>query len=483
MKKLVLYLAAMTIVFLLLSKEDCKADYNYTILHHFSGAVNGGSLPHGSLCVDSGTLYGITWEGGTNNKGTIFSIQTDGTGFKILHSFGGAGDGWRPYGSLVSDGSRLYGMTLWGGTGLELGIIFSIKMDGTGYTVIHSFTGSPHGGSGPWDSLILDSGILYGMTTGGGISGIGTVFAIQTDGTGFVIIHSFTGTTDAAADPKGNLLLNNDVFYGMTPSSQSGTYDGTVFSLNKSGSTYQLLHLFGDGKDGKSPYGSLILDGSFLYGMTETGGENDKGTIFSIRTDGTGQTVLYSFSGGNNDGDRPYDSLILSGTTLYGMTVWGGGEPGYGTLFSIQTDGTGYTSLHRFEGFLSGDGAHPYGNVIMDGTTLYGMTKEGGTTNNGVIFSFRLSTVYVDMGAGTCGGKNPCYTSIQTAINAASTGALIWISQGTWTESITLNTSKSLTLQGGWDSSFSTQTSNTTFIKAPKATQGSLTLQMVTVKP
>ena len=83
---------------------------------------------------------------------------------------------------------------------------------------------------------------------------------------------------------------------------------------------------------------------------------------------------------------------------------------------------------------------------------------------------------------GTCGGKIPCYTSIQEAINAATTGATIRIAQGTYTESITLSTPKSLTLQGGWDTSFTSQASNTTFIKAPKAPQGSLTLQMVTIK-
>ena len=92
------------------------------------------------------------------------------------------------------------------------------------------------------------------------------------------------------------------------------------------------------------------------------------------------------------------------------------------------------------------------------------------------------SRLYVTT-SGNCGAKSPCYSSIQTAIEAAGTGSAISIAEGTYTEAITLNESKTITIQGGWDSSFSTQTSNTTFIKAPKATQGSLTLQMVTMKP
>ena len=68
-------------------------------------------------------------------------------------------------------------------------------------------------------------------------------------------------------------------------------------------------------------------------------------------------------------------------------------------------------------------------------------------------------SVYVDRDDGACGGNNPCFTSIQAAINAASTGAAIRIVQGTYDESIVLNEPKYLTLQGGWDSTFTTQPS------------------------
>ncbi len=93
-----------------------------------------------------------------------------------------------------------------------------------------------------------------------------------------------------------------------------------------------------------------------------------------------------------------------------------------------------------------------------------------------------VSTLYVSKDL-TCGGKSPCYSSIQTAMDQAATGAVIKIGRGTFTESIALNTAKSLTFQGGWNSSFSAQSSNTTFIKAPTVTNGSLTLQMLTIPP
>ncbi len=93
-----------------------------------------------------------------------------------------------------------------------------------------------------------------------------------------------------------------------------------------------------------------------------------------------------------------------------------------------------------------------------------------------------VSYAYVSK-SGTCGGKTPCYSSIQAAINGESTGAVIRIARGTYTESITLNALKHLTLNGGWSVLFTSQTPNTTIIKAPTLTNGSITLQMITVSP
>ena len=124
--------------------------------------------------------------------------------------------------------------------------------------------------------------------------------------------------------------------------------------------------------------------------------------------------------------------------------------------------------------------------ITDDGYVIGSFTDQHDEKGDPYFFKISLSEVsdiYVNKDDGTCGGKSPCYTSIQAGINAAKVWATIKIAQGTYTEPIALNTSKSLTLQGGWDSSFTTQTPNTTFIKAPKALQGSITLQMVTVKP
>ena len=102
--------------------------------------------------------------------------------------------------------------------------------------------------------------------------------------------------------------------------------------------------------------------------MTEFGGGNAKGTIFKIGTNGTNFSLLHSFAGRANDGNRPYDSLTLSNSTLYGMTYYGGSND-LGVVFRINDDGSGYTNLHSFAGGAS-DGSHPLRSLALSGSTL-----------------------------------------------------------------------------------------------------------------
>ena len=85
--------------------------------------------------------------------------------------------------------------------------------------------------------------------------------------------------------------------------------------------TFTTLFSF-DGSDGGKSRGSLILSGSTLYGMTAKAAHNDDGTVFSIPVGGGTPTTLFSFDG--THGANPYGSLMLSGSTLYGMTQQGG---------------------------------------------------------------------------------------------------------------------------------------------------------------
>jgi len=69
--------------------------------------------------------------------------------------------------------------------------------------------------------------------------------------------------------------------------------------------------------------------------------------------------------------------------------------------------------------------------------------------------------IYVEP-SGTCGGNSPCFASIQDAMDAAVSGDTIKISQDAAAQVLGLNAAKNITLQGGWDPSFTVQTSKTT---------------------
>lgn len=313
----------------------------YTKLMDFNGPTTGG-YPYGSLYSDGTFLYGMTSTGGSSGLGTLFKIKPDGTGFTKLIDFAGTTNGSSPYGNVISDGTFLYGMTVNGGAN-NLGTIFKIMPDGTGYVKLLDFAGTTNG-SNPWGSLITDGIYLYGTTFGGGSSSMGTVFKIKLDGTGYAKLLDFAGLTNGR-NPRGDLLYDGTYLYGMTSVGGSDNF-GTLFKIMPNGTGYVKLLNFDNITNGRNPMGSVISDGTYLYGMTSGSGtksSNSFGTIFKIKPDGTSYSRLLEFDGATK-GRYPYGSLVLDGTYLYGMS-YNGGIDNFGTLFKIMSDGTGFAKL------------------------------------------------------------------------------------------------------------------------------------------
>jgi uncharacterized repeat protein (TIGR03803 family) len=326
--------------------------------------------------------------------------------FTTLHSFtalsvpytGTNSDGAIPQAGLIVSGNILYGTALFGGSSGQ-GTVFGVNTDGTGFTNLYSFTATsgsyPYGNSdgvNPLAGLILSGTTLYGTAVNGGSSGQGTVFAVSTDGTGFTNLHSFAGYPSDGVSPQAGLILSGNTLYGTAFSGGSSAY-GTVFKLNADGTGFTNLHSF-NYSDGVNPQAGLILSGTTLYGTAYQGGSSGQGTVFAVSTNGTGFTTVYSFTAGssflytNSDGSQPRAGLILSGNTLYGTASLGGSSDN-GTVFAVNTDGTGFTTLHSFSG--GSDGGNPYAGLILSGNTLYGTTAfNGGSGNSGTVFSLSL---------------------------------------------------------------------------------------------
>jgi uncharacterized repeat protein (TIGR03803 family) len=136
------------------------------------------------LTLVGNTLYGMTRQGGAHGLGTIFKIDTNGSGYGLTHSFAGSSgsptDGAQPVGTLFFDGARFFGSTPRGGafgvgSNNALGVLFGVDPDGSNYQVLNSFDAGINGG-GPGDVLEFN-GALYGMTGTGGSNNLGTIYS------------------------------------------------------------------------------------------------------------------------------------------------------------------------------------------------------------------------------------------------------------------------------------------------------------------
>jgi uncharacterized repeat protein (TIGR03803 family) len=276
--------------------------------------------------------------------------------FNTLHSFTGAGDGSSPIAELITSGDTLYGTARYGGDAGD-GVVFSVKTDGTGFMVLHSFTATLDDGSGndnltnsdgsvPFAGLVLSGDTLYGTTYEGGSSGSGTIFSIKTNGTSFTVLYTFTPRVEVFS---------------------SGNYTNG---------------------DGAGSQGTLLLSGNTLYGTTDQGGTANYGTVFKVDTSGNNFTTLHSFSGSGGEGGHPYAGLILLGNTLYGTTFQGSvvidGSLSSGTVFAVDTDGGNFTTLHSFPSL-----GYPSCRLVALGNMLYGTTFQGGGL--GILFTLDTS--------------------------------------------------------------------------------------------
>jgi uncharacterized repeat protein (TIGR03803 family) len=333
----------------------------FTVLKNLAaGALNTGTgqftnsegqSPQGKLALSGGWLYGSAEYGGTLGNGTLFKLDTNGNNFSLLHTFAnGTTDGANPNGELVESGGLLYGTTQLGGSGGGLGTIYRINTNGSGFTIIHPFTSDSTNGSQP-NGVTLSGSTLYGTTYSGGSSGWGTVFKIATNGTGFLQLKSFsppnppdfTGTNSDGARPLTGVTvvsapLQVDRLYGTTPYGGTSS-NGVVFTVLATGTGFTNLHNFnafgpfGENTGGANPRGKLVVAGNTVYGTAEFGADG-AGGIFAVATDGSDSNMRWIFGQNINDGRVPAAGLTLVGSTVYGTTEFGG-DVGSGTVYSL----------------------------------------------------------------------------------------------------------------------------------------------------
>lgn len=391
------------------------AGLNGMLLHGFSTPTNevnqDGANPAAGLALSGGALCGTTFDGGAQGAGTAFYLTLDGTNFNAFHSFGSGLDAANPQSQLAISANSFFGLSFAGGTN-GVGAVFAGQTNGT-VSVVHSFSnasadnGTNSGGASPTALIVLNGNMIYGTATTGGAAANGSVFAVSTNGATFSDLHDFslldsqTGTNADGAAPWGGLVMSGGTLYGTASIGGAGG-SGVVFSIGANGSNFTMLYSFtsldaeaATNVDGAIPFGGLVLSNTTLYGTTFAGGQYGRGTVFSIQTNGGGFTVLHQFttadptSGTNVDGASPCAALILSSNVLCGTTS-SGGAGAAGTVFSIDTTNGQFATLHSFAtqaaNGTNADGAFPVAPVLRLGNSLYGTAFSGGPGGAGTVF-------------------------------------------------------------------------------------------------
>jgi uncharacterized repeat protein (TIGR03803 family) len=360
-----------------------------------NGSVNKGANPVARLIrASDGTYYGTTKSGGSGNFGTIFTYVPDGAVTTLVQFTGktGVNKGSAPVSELMegTDGN-FYGTTFSGGAD-DAGTIFKMTPAGVLTTLIEfSGDGVINKGKGPAAALTQSANFLFGTTTLGGISNLGTVFQVTTTGTQFITLVNFTGNglQNKGANPQAKLLKHTDGrFYGSTL--KGGLFDrGTIFWMKANGELASMVHMSAtDGalSNGSAPWELVLGADGFFYGTTRDGGLNGAGTVFRVSANGS-LTTRYSFAG--TDGSRPPAGLAAgSDGNFYGTTRLGGpgGTQGSGTVFKITPAGQ-LTALTSFTGDGATKGNGPNPGLIADGQGgMLGTTFSGGAFGVGTIF-------------------------------------------------------------------------------------------------
>jgi uncharacterized repeat protein (TIGR03803 family) len=252
----------------------------FAVLKNFDGSTTGGGS-YARLTEVNKVLYGTTFVGGTGNAGTLFRLEKDGTSFAVIKHFDNSITGGHPTAAVIvgRDGA-LYGTALHGGS-LLFGTIFKINTDGTSFTVLKHMNLT---GGGYIQSRLLfgSDGELYGTASEGGTFDAGTVFTLHLDGSGFTVLKSFEPPGNGAYPYAGLIEGSDGKLFGTTL--RGGRYDwGTVFEMNPDGSGFRVLKRFDYATTGGFPYAGVTqLEDGALYGATGYGWDDDFGSLFRL---------------------------------------------------------------------------------------------------------------------------------------------------------------------------------------------------------
>ncbi|MEJ0055566.1 MAG: choice-of-anchor tandem repeat GloVer-containing protein [Bacteroidota bacterium] len=294
-----------------------------------------GSNPGSPIRSGSGAMIGISNYGGQHSKGIIYRIDESLNYTRVLDlPEVPLHDGLFDNDLIQAPDNSLLGIGYPGSTA-DWGFIFSVREDGSQFNVVHEFGYA----SGP--ITMGTDGFVYGTSPDGGAFNHGLIYKMKPDGSSYTELHDFDTDTNGAS-PSSIMMASNGFLYGVT--GQAGNNNiGTIFKLKPDGTDYQVIHH--QAEIYSIQFGLTEFDGA-LFGVSYAGGDNGLGAIFTIRLDGSGFNILHNLDA--QDGASPSGKIAIGNDGVIYGTNAAYGANGHGTFYTMKTDGSGFDVLHDF---------------------------------------------------------------------------------------------------------------------------------------
>jgi uncharacterized repeat protein (TIGR03803 family) len=360
-----------------------------SVVAYFYGQPNGSYIEGDLVQAADGYLYGLTTAGGPQNGGVIFILNTATNLDTVLANFeinpSLSVDDNSP---ILASNGLYYGMTYQGGI-YNAGTLFSYNPLTGQDTVLENFDDVTIGY--PDAPLIKASnGLLYGMAPGGSIysEGGGVIFSFNPATGNDSVVFNFDSLSGEF--PFASLVqAPNGLLYG-TCEGWGAANSGTLFSFDPVSGKDSVLFAFNDTM-GSTPLSTLSIVNNVLYGTTSGGGATGNGVLFTYNIN-TGQydTIesIYTSDLGGASGSTIVDTSLH---TIYWVTPWNSNNPSSnGALGS-------YNMITKQEDsviFNYYNGSTPTGLLVWDTAAnfIYGTNSYGGTHNYGTLFRYNVVT-------------------------------------------------------------------------------------------
>ena len=316
-------------------------------LYEFDGTV--GKWPSGKLLITSNNIiYGITMYGGSYNQGILFKYNISSGVFSKVTDFHGSIGAYPKECPILGPAGILYGITLNGGT-YNKGVIYSLNPL-TGQVAAVVSLGASGGLYNCYSGLFLAlNGKIYTTTQHPNQGGI-LEFNPQTGS--LATKYTFTSSEGSWAqctfiEGAGNKLYGSTKDDGITNL-------GTLFEYNTDSNTVTVLTNFNSfTTTGSEPTGALFLSGAHLYGLNSNGGLYSKGTLFDYNLQQNTLNLKITFSGSNGSHPLNVQFLEYSCSNSYDTITTSSCDQYVGKSLNVYTSsGTYYDTSYNACGAL-----------------------------------------------------------------------------------------------------------------------------------